>query len=78
MVKASTIRWILTASGLLVMMLILLSKSSTTAKGIGMILSILLIAMGVIITSPLKKYFEGVQEGNLRPPGESKNYMFYD
>ena len=67
MVKASTIRWILTASGLIVMILILLSESSTTAKGIGMILSIFLIAMGIIITGPLKKYFEETREGTLRP-----------
>ncbi len=67
MVKASTIRWILTASGLLVMILILLSESSTTAKGIGMILSIFLIAMGIIITGPLRKYFQETREGTLRP-----------
>jgi len=59
------------------MMLILLSNSSTTAKGIGMILSIILIAVGIIITSPLKKYFEGTREGTLRPPNESKDYRFY-
>lgn len=67
MVKASTIRWVLTASGLTIMMLILLSKSSTTAKGIGMILSILLVTMGIIITGPLKKHFEITREGNIRP-----------
>ena len=67
MVKESTIRWILTASGLLIMMLILLSESSTTVKGVGVILSILLITMGIIITGPLRKYFEETREGTLRP-----------
>ena len=67
MVKESTVRWILTASGLLIMMLILLSESSTTVKGVGVILSILLITMGIIITGPLRKYFEETREGTLRP-----------
>ena len=59
------------------MLMILLSNSSTTAKSIGVILSIILIAMGVIITTPLKKHFEETREGNLRPPDGSKNYRFY-
>lgn len=59
------------------MMLILLSNTSNTAKSIGVILSIILIAMGVVITGPLKKHFEETREGTLRPPDESRNYGFY-
>jgi len=77
MVKASVIRWILTAGGILIMLLILLSDSSTTAKSIGVILSIILIGVGVIITGPLKKHFEETREGTLRPPDGSRNYRFY-
>ena len=77
MVSAFRIRWILTAGGLVILMLILLSKSSTTAKSIGMILSIILIVMGVIITGSLKQHFEETREGTLRPPDESRNYRFY-
>lgn len=65
MVKASSLRWILTASGIVVMMLILLSKVSSTSKSIGVFLSILLISMGVILTGPLKKYFEETREGTI-------------
>ena len=56
------------------MMLILLSNSSNTAKGIGMLLSILLIAGGIIVTSPIKKYFEETREGNMRPPDSYMDY----
>ncbi len=77
MVKASTLRWILTTAGLVIMLLILLSNTSTTAKGLGVILSIILIGMGVIITGPLKKHFEETREGTLRPPSGSRDYRFY-
>ena len=72
MVSASRIRFILTLSGFFIMMLILLSNSSNTAKSIGVILSILLIGMGVIITGPLKKHFEETHEGTLRPDEEMR------
>ena len=77
MVKVYTIRLILTGGGIFILMLILLSNTSSTAKGIGTILSIILIVMGVIITGPLKKHFEETREGTLRPPDESRNYRFY-
>ncbi len=59
------------------MMFMLLSDSSNTAKSIGVILSIILIAMGVVITGPLKEHFEQTQEGNMRPPEGSRNYRYY-
>ena len=77
MVKVTTIRSVLTGGGILVMMLILLSDSGTTAKGIGVIFSIILLGMGIAVTGPLKKYFEETREGTMRPPDGSKNYRFY-
>ena len=74
MVKAYTIRWILTAVGLVIMMLILLSDTNTTAKSIGVILSILLIATGIIITGPLKKHFSQTNEGTMRPSNSSMDF----
>lgn len=65
--KAQTVRVIIIGAGIGIMMLILLSKATGTAKGIGVILSVILIAMGVIITSPLKKLFASSKEGNMRP-----------
>lgn len=73
MVKASTVRLILTASGLLIMVLILLSNSTTSVKFVGVFLSIFLIAIGIIITGPLRKYFEETKEGTL-PPDSTINY----
>ena len=68
MVKASTIRFILSAGGMGVMLLILISDTNKTAKGIGVFLAVILIAFGVIITGPLTKYFEKTSEGTIEPP----------
>ena len=74
MVKASTIRFILSMGGLVIMLLILLSDASKTAKGIGIFLSVILIALGIIITGPLKKYFEKVTEGSGHPPSSFMDF----
>ncbi len=67
MVNDTALRWILTTLGLCVMILILLSNSSTTSKGVGVFLGVLLTAMGIIATGPLKKYFQETREGNMNP-----------
>ena len=67
MIKDTVFRWILTLFGLLILILILLSKTSSIAKGIGALLGILLIALGVILTGPSKKYFEKTGEGTINP-----------
>ena len=54
-----------------VMLLILISDANKTAKGIGIFLSVILIALAIIITGPLRKYFEKTGEGTMRPPGDS-------
>ena len=74
MVKASSLRWILTASGLVVMMLILLSDASSSTKGIGVFLAILLISMGVVLTGPLMKYFEETREGTIDKDDFDQNF----
>ena len=66
-INDTVFRWILTLSGLLILILILLSKTSSIAKGIGALLGILLIALGVIITGPLKKHFYETREGTINP-----------
>ncbi len=71
MVKASTVRFILSVGGMLIMILILISDADKTAKGIGIFLSVILIAFSIIITGPLKKYFEKTSEGTMRPPDNS-------
>ena len=67
MIKDTVFRWILTSSGLLILILILLSETSSIAKGIGALLGVLLIALGVIITGPLRKHFEETREGTIHP-----------
>lgn len=74
MVKASTIRFILSVGGMSVMLLILISDANKTAKGIGIFLSVILIALGVIITGPLTKYFEKVTEGSGSPPSSIMDF----
>ena len=66
-IKDTVFRWILTLSGLLILILILLSKTSSIAKGIGALLGVLLIAFGVIMTGSLKKHFEETREGTMNP-----------
>ena len=67
MVKLLSPKMMFTAGGLCIMMLILLSNSSSTAKGIGVILSMMVVIVGFIISSPLKKLFEETREGNMDP-----------
>ncbi len=66
-IKESHVKFILIASGLVIMMLVLLSKVSTTSKSIGVILSLIVIVMGVVITGPLRKHFEETREGTMNP-----------
>ncbi|KKL14712.1 hypothetical protein LCGC14_2512920 [marine sediment metagenome] len=71
MVKNSTIRFILLFVGVLVMIGILLSGTGNTSKTIGTLLAIILIGMAVVITGPLRKYFERTNEGTINPDGEN-------
>ena len=74
MVKASTLRFILSAGGMLILILILLSNADMTAKGIGVFLAVILIAFAIILTGPFKKYFEKTSEGNIRPPSSTMDF----
>ena len=56
------------------MLLILISDADKTAKGIGIFLSIILIALAIIITGPLKKYFEKITEGNVESPSSFMDF----
>ena len=67
MVKTSTIRFVLLLVGFLTMIGILLSGTGNTSKTIGTLLSIILIVIAIVITGPLKKHFEGTQEGTIHP-----------
>ena len=66
-IKDYYLRYILATVGLLFMFLILLSDASSTSKSIGVILSIILLAFSIIITSPLKRFFDQTREGNMDP-----------
>lgn len=59
------LRYILATVGVLFMLFILLSGASTTAKSIGVILSMILLAFSIIITSPLKRFFDQTREGRM-------------
>lgn len=74
MVKSSTVRLVFMGIGMGIMMLILLSSSTATAKGIGIVLSIIFIMIAVMITGPMKSYFQETREGRGMDPNTSIDF----
>ena len=57
-------------AGVIIMLAILLSNTGTATKGIGVLLSIMLIMMSFAATGPLKKHFEETRSGTMGNPNE--------
>ena len=64
-IKDHVLRYILATTGLLFILFILLSDASNTSKSIGVILSMILLAFSIIVTSPLRKFFDQTKEGRM-------------
>lgn len=67
MVKDTVLRWILMIFGLIILVLILLSDTSPFVKGFGVLFGIFIVAMGIILTGPLRRHFEQTREGTMNP-----------
>ena len=67
MVKTSTVKIVLMAAGVLMMLGILLSGTGNTSKTIGTLLAIIFIVMVVVVTGPLRRYFEKTKQGTINP-----------
>lgn len=67
MVKESTVRFSIITFGLVLMLLILISKFSYNQKSVGVILSMVIIIFAFVIAGPMKKLFYETRQGTLDP-----------